>query len=83
MQWRYYFILCPYTKNKVGLDKDDIFKKISSSKVVEQDHNIVNYNDEYSFINANFCQRLNRDLQKIKTNILNRIWCIKLKELFS
>lgn len=70
-------------KNKVGLDKDDILKKLSSSTVVEHDHNIVNYNDEYSFINAECCQHLNRDLQKVKTNIPNRTWCIKMKELFS
>lgn len=70
-------------KNKVGLDKDDILKKLSSSTVVEHDHNIVNYNEEYSFINAECCQHLNRDLQKVKTNIPNRTWCIKMKELFS
>lgn len=70
-------------KNKVGLDKDDILKKLSSSTVVEHDHNIVNYNEEYSFINAECCQHLNRDLQKVKTNIPNRTWCIKMKELFN
>jgi len=70
-------------KNKAGLDKDDILKKLSSSTVVEHDHDIVNYNDEYSFINAKCCQHLNRDLQKVKTNIPNRTWCIKMKELFS
>ena len=70
-------------KNKAGLDKDDILKKLPSSTIVEHDHNIVNYNDEYSFVNAECCQHLNRDLQKVKTNIPNRTWCIKLKELFS
>lgn len=70
-------------KNKAGLDKDDILKKLSNSTVVEHDHNIVNYNEEYSFINAECCQHLNRDLQKVKTNIPNRTWCMKMKELFS
>ena len=70
-------------KNKAGLDKDDILKKLPSSTIVEHDHNIVNYSDEYSFVNAECCQHLNRDLQKVKTNIPNRTWCIKLKELFS
>ena len=68
-------------KNKDGLDKDNILKMLSSSTVVEHDHNIINYNDEYSFINAECCQHLIRDLQKVKTNIPNRTWCIKLKEL--
>ena len=68
-------------KNKPGIDKDNILKMLSSSTVVEHDHNIINYNDEYSFINAECCQHLIRDLQKVKTNIPNRTWCIKLKEL--
>lgn len=70
-------------KNKAGLDKDNILSKLSSSAVVEHDHNIVNYNDEYSFINAECCQHLNRDLEKVKINIPNRTWCIKMKELFN
>lgn len=70
-------------KNKEGLDKDNILNMLSSQTVVEHDHNIVNYNDEYSFINAECCQHLNRDLQKVKTNIPDRTWCVKMKELFS
>ena len=70
-------------KNKVGLDEDNILKMLSSSTVVEHDHNIINYNHEYSFINAECCQHLNRDLQKVKTNIPNRTWSIKMKELFN
>lgn len=69
-------------KNKDGLDKDDILNKLSENTVVEHDHNKVNYNDEYCFINAECCQHLIRDLQKVKTNIPNRTWCEKLKELF-
>ena len=51
-------------KNKVGIDQDNILIRLSSNTVVEHDHNIVNYNDEYSFINAECCQHLNRDLEK-------------------
>lgn len=69
-------------KNKAGLDKDNILKLLSNSAVVEHDHNIVNYNNEYSFINAECCQHLLRDLQKVKTNIPNRTWTDKMKELF-
>lgn len=70
-------------KNKVGLDKDNILNMLPSSAVVEHDHNILNYYNDYSFINAECCQHLNRDLEKVKTNIPNRTWCIKLKELFN
>lgn len=69
-------------KNKEGLDKDNILKLLSENTVVEHDHNKVNYNDEYSFINAECCQHLIRDLEKVKTNIPDRTWCTKLKELF-
>lgn len=70
-------------KNKIGLDKDNILNKLPSSAVVEHDHNIINYHDDYSFINAECCQHLNRDLEKIKTNIPDRTWCVKMKELFN
>ena len=70
-------------KNKVGIDQDNILIRLSSNTVVEHDHNIVNYNDEYSFINAECCQHLNRDLEKVKTNIPNRTWSMNLKELFN
>ena len=69
-------------KNKAGLDKDNILSLLSSTTIVEHDHNIVNYNEEYSFINAECCQHLNRDLQKVKTNIPNRTWSMKMKDLF-
>lgn len=70
-------------KNKKGLDKDNILNMLPSSVVVEHDHNIINYHNDYSFINAECCQHLNRDLEKVKINISNRIWCIKLKDLFN
>lgn len=70
-------------KNKAGLDEDNILQMLSNTIAVEHDHNIVNYNDEYSFINLECCQHLNRDLQKVKDNIPNRTWSIKMKELFS
>jgi len=70
-------------KNKAGLDKDNILSKLSNTAVVEHDHNILNYHNDYSFINAECCQHLNRDLEKVKINIPNRTWCIKMKELFN
>lgn len=76
-------LYCAHTqKNKAGLDKDNILSLLPSNTIVEHDHNIVNYNEEYSFINAECCQHLNRDLQKVKTNIPSRTWSIKMKDLF-
>lgn len=69
-------------KDKLGLDKDSILNLLSSNAVVEHDHNKVNYNDNYSFINAECCQHLLRDLQKVSDNLPNRTWSNKLKELF-
>lgn len=72
-------------KNKEGLDKDNILKCLSSNTVVEHDHNKVNYNEEYSFINAECCQHLLRDLKKVEINIPTRKWCkdgIKLFQEF-
>ena len=69
-------------KNKEGLDKDNILKLLSSNTVVEHDHNKVNYNSEYSFINAECCQHLLRDLKKVSDNIPERTWSNKLIEMF-
>lgn len=69
-------------KDKLGLDKDNILNLLSSTTVVEHDHNIINYNEEYSFINAECCQHLLRDLQKVSDNLPNRTWSNNLKKLF-
>lgn len=69
-------------KDKLGLDKDNILNLLSNTTVVEHDHNIINYNKEYSFINAECCQHLLRDLQKVTDNLPNRTWSNNLKKLF-
>jgi len=69
-------------KNKEGLDEDNVLKCLSSNTVVEHDHNKVNYNSEYSFINAECCQHLLRDLKKVEINIPNRVWCKDTISLF-
>lgn len=69
-------------KNKEGLDKDDILNKLKSTTVVEHDHNKVNYNDDYCFINAECCQHLLRDLRKVEINIPSRTWCKDMISLF-
>lgn len=69
-------------KNKDGLDKDNILNQLSSNTVVEHDHNKVNYNEDYSYINAECCQHLLRDLKKVEINIPERTWCKEAIELF-
>ena len=69
-------------KNKEGLDKDKILSLLSSNTVVEHDHNKVNYNPEYEFINAECCQHLLRDLKKVEISIPERTWCKEAIELF-
>lgn len=69
-------------KNKDGLDKDDILNKLSCKTIVEHDHNKVNYNDEYCYINAECCQHLLRDLRKVEINIPGRTWCKDMISLF-
>lgn len=69
-------------KNKDGLDKDNILKLLSPYTIVEHDHNKVNYNSDYSFINAECCQHLLRDLKKVEINIPDRTWCKEAIKLF-
>jgi len=69
-------------KDKLGLDEDNILNLLTSSTIVEHDHNKVNYNEEYSFINAECCQHLERDLKSIEVNIPERTWAKKMLILF-
>ena len=66
-------------KNKAGIDEDQILPLLPESTVVMHDHLKVNYNDDYSFQNAECNQHLLRDLQKV-TDCLDRKWSVKLKE---
>ena len=70
-------------KNKEGIDEDNILNKLSETTKVVHDHNKVNYNEEYVYINVECCIHLERDLEKVKLNIPEATWSKKLKELFS
>lgn len=70
-------------KDKQGLDEDNILNLLTILTIVEHDHNKVNYHDDYSFINAECCQHLERDLKLIETNIPERTWAKKMRDLFS
>lgn len=68
-------------KNKVGIDADNILPMLNKETIVMHDHNKVNYNSDYSFINAECNQHLLRDLKKVSDNIPSRTWANKLRDL--
>ena len=70
-------------KNKEGLDEDNILNQLSENVKVVHDHNKVNYNKDYIYVNVECCIHLERDLEKVKLNIPESTWSKKLKELFS
>lgn len=64
-------------KNKEGIDKDGILNTLTKDCIVVHDHNIVNYNEDYEFTNAECCVHLIRDLKKLN-DVLPRDWINKL-----
>ena len=76
------FYVAHKQKNKDGLDEDNILKNLSDETKVMHDHNKVNYNNEYSFINLECNAHLQRDLQKVIDN-LRATWAQELKELIT
>ena len=71
------FIYSAWKKNKEGLDADSILSILDEDTVVVHDHNMVNYNNDYEFQNAECCIHLIRNLEKIKED-LNRKWAEEL-----
>lgn len=67
-------------KDKKGLDEDKILIALDKETVVVHDHNIVNYNEEYEFENAECCAHLLRDLKQVVDN-LNHEWAKEMIEL--
>ena len=70
------------TKSKSGIDEDDILKRLLPEQKVVHDHNKVNYNEDYVFMNIECCAHLERDLEKVSINIPDRKWSKELKEHF-
>ena len=69
-------------KNKEGINQDGILNVLSKDTIVEHDHNIVNYNKEYKFTNAECNRHLMSDLKEVIDN-LNHKWAKKLIELLT
>lgn len=69
-------------KGREGLDEDGLLALLSSMTFVMHDHNTVNYNADFIFINIECNQHLQRDLQKL-AEISGHEWAALLKELIS
>jgi hypothetical protein len=69
-------------KDKAGLDEDNILRLLPPETTVVHDHNKVNYNDEYSFQNAECNEHLIRDLKKVIDNLAST-WAQKLITLLT
>lgn len=70
------------TKGRKGLDEDGLLSLLNSMTFVMHDHNTVNYNADFIFINIECNQHLQRDLQKL-AEISKHEWAGSLKELIS
>ena len=70
------------SKGREGLDEDGLLALLSSMTFVMHDHNTVNYNEDFVFINIECNQHLQRDLQKL-TEISGHQWAALLKTLIS
>lgn len=66
-------------KNKEGIDADEILPLLPETTHVMHDHNLVNYNTDYSFTNVECNQHLLRDLQKV-TDCSQHAWPGRMKE---
>lgn len=69
-----------FIKIKKGLDEDGILSSLDEKTVVVHDHNKVNYNDDYEFINVECCAHLLRDLRKMVDN-LSHEWSKEMIQL--
>ena len=70
-------------KDLDGMIEDDILTVLTKETTVMHDHNRVNYNDRFSFLNIECCQHLERDLQKITDDNPAHTWSDKLKHHIS
>ena len=69
-------------KGKDGLDEDGLLDLLSPKTFVMHDHNTINYNADFIFINIECNQHLQRDLQKV-AEMSKHEWASLLKELIS
>lgn len=66
---KYAFYTAHLKKDKKGLDEDKVLACLDKNTAVVHDHNMVNYNEEYEFLNVECCVHLLRDLKKVVDNL--------------
>ena len=69
-------------KNRKGIDDDKILGLLSADTTVMHDHNAINYNDDFIFINVECNQHLQRELQKLY-DISRHEWALQLINLIA
>lgn len=69
-------------KDMESILQDAILQKLSEETKVMHDHNSINYNKEFLFINLECNVHLIRDLQKVE-QILGHTWAVDMQELIS
>lgn len=69
-------------KDRSGIDEDGILGSLGSGTTVVHDHVSLNYNDDFSFRNAECSQHILRELQKVY-EYTGHDWAKDLKELLS
>lgn len=74
------FYVSHLQKNKDGILKDSILNTLSNNTKVMHDHNKINYNQEFSFVNIECNVHLLRELEKCNMNTCHE-WCSELKKL--
>lgn len=71
-----------HRKDRSGIDEDQILPLLGAGTYVMHDHLLLNYNDDFSYVNIECSQHLQRDLQKL-AEISGHQWPALLKELIS
>ena len=67
-------------KDMAGIDEDNVLALLTSDTKVMHDHNTLNYNKKFSFINIECNQHLERDCQKNSDDTQHK-WSTNLKKL--
>ena len=66
-------------KDMAGIEEDQVLELLTEENKVMHDHNTLNYNEKYKFMNIECNQHLQRDCQK-NTDATNHQWSADLKE---
>lgn len=77
----YALIIAHKDKSKEGVNEDGILPNLPSTCTCMHDHVLLNYNDSYSFKNAECNTHILRYLKGVKENIVEHTWQDKMSDL--